>query len=263
MRRLITISAFLLLANGPEAESQTARCHLAPRPYGFGGTCRPEQPLPGVGQSPRLRLPDSVRVWTTAGPQDPPPWRGNLSLPGGEVAFEIAAAASASGPGRLVLRTGIMWLPVQEWRQLDSSRTPCASCDRTAKHLLLVLDLVNAPPATDDDTAILRSALAGLDEIESWNREEAQSCGRTTDLTNTGLFCMLYTAVEARMGRYHHRQPAVELVRAVIFERWRDRITSHTLVDFNNHPATTTADIRAVLQVALERAASQAQDQRE
>jgi hypothetical protein len=52
-------------------------------------------------------------------------------------------------------------------------------------------------------------------------------------------------------------------VRAVIFERWRDRITSHQLVDFNNHPATTSADLTTLLRVALERARMQAQSVKE
>jgi hypothetical protein len=138
----------------------------------------------------------------------------------------------------------------------------CVACDRGASDVLLVLDLVNPPPATDDDIAILQSALGGLDRIAEWNRQEVQNCG-SSGQTNTGLFCLLYTAVEARMGRYHHRQPALELVRAVIFERWRDRITSHQLIDFNNHPATTSTDLRTVLQVALERASVQAQSPKE
>ena len=61
------------------------------------------------------------------------------------------------------------------------------------------------------------------------------------------------------MGRYHHRQPALQLVRAVIAERRRDRITSLQLVDFNSHSSTTLANLRTLLQVALERARSQAQ----
>jgi hypothetical protein len=95
---------------------------------------------------------------------------------------------------------------------------------------LLVLDLVNPPPPTEDDLAILRIALESLDRIAQWNRQEVQNC-TSNNQSNTGLFCLLYGAVEARMGRYHHRQPALQLVRSVIFERWRDRITSHQLVD--------------------------------
>jgi hypothetical protein len=52
------------------------------------------------------------------------------------------------------------------------------------------------------------------------------------------------------------------LVRSVILERWRDRITSHQLIDFNNHPATTMTELRTVLEVALERASAQAQSRK-
>jgi len=261
MRRLLAIVPFLLLAGPQDAPGQIARCRLAPRPYGFGGLCRLENPEGAVNQRLRLRLPDSVRVWMTTGPQDQPPWRGNISLPGSEVAFEIAPHGSASRPGGFVFRTGLTWLLVKEWRGVEVAQPTCAACERRASDVLLVLDLVNVPPATDDDIAILQSALAGLNRIAQWNRQEIQNC--TSDQTNAGLFCLLYSAVEARMGRYHHRQPALELVRSVIFERWRDRITSHQLVDFNNHPATTSAELKMALQVALERASVQAQSPRE
>ncbi|HJR35951.1 MAG TPA: hypothetical protein VJ817_13435 [Gemmatimonadales bacterium] len=197
----------------------------------------------------------------TTGPQDPPPWRGNISLPATDVAFEIATDGSSRTPDRFVFRTGLTWLLVKEWRQVDPAQPPCAACQRGSRDILLVLDLVNPPPATEDDLTILRAALAGLDRIRQWNRQEVQSCPGA-DPANTGLFCLLYTTVETRMGRYHHRQPALQLVRSVIFERWRDRITSHQLVDFNNHPATTMADMRTVLEVALERASAQAQSSR-
>lgn len=262
MPRLLTILLFLLLASPGDAASQIGRCRLAARPYGFGGMCRLENPEGGPSQSLRMRIPDSVRVWMTTGPQDPPPWRGNISLPATEVAFEIAEDGSDLSPGRFVFRTGLTWLLVKEWRPVEPAQPACAACERLSSDVLLVLDLVNPPPATEDDIAILRTALAGLDRITQWHRQEVQNCS-SGDQTNTGLFCLLYTAIEARMGRYHHRQPALELVRSVIFERWRDRITSHQLVDFNNHPATTMADLRTVLQVALGRASMQAQSHRQ
>lgn len=262
MPRLLAIPLLLLPVTAADAVSQIARCRLAARPYGVGGMCRIENPESGVAQPLRMRITDSVRVWMTTGPQDPPPWRGNISLPATEVAFEIAKDGSALSPGRLVWRTGLTWLLVKEWRQVEPAQPPCAACERRSRDVLLVLDLVNPPPATEDDIAILRTALAGLDRIAQWNRQEVQNCSSSDD-SNTGLFCLLYTAVEARMGRYHHRQPALELVRSVIFERWRDRITTHQLVDFNNHPATTMADLRTVLQVALDRASVQAQSRRQ
>ena len=253
MQRHVAVSTLLLLFGSHNALGQTAQCRLAARPYGFGGLCRVEQPTGAGSQSLRIRLPDTLRVWMTAGPGDSPPWRGNLSLGGTEVAFEIAPATSGSNGDSLVFRTGIFWLPVREWRQLDPAQVPCAACERSAKDVSLVLDLVNPPPPSEDDIAILRTALTRLDTLTSWNRAETQTCGRM-DHANAGLFCLLYSGVEQKMGRYHHRQPALDLVRSVILERWRDRITSHPLVDFNNHPATTRVDLRVAVQAALDRA---------
>ena len=262
MRRLIVIPVFLLLAGSGRAAAQIARCQLAPRPYGLGGYCRLERPEVGSSQPLRLPFADSVIIWITSGPQDRPPWRGNISLPGVETAFEIAPQEVAPNAVPLIFRTGLAWLPVKEWRQLDTGPEGCSACDRSAKQVLLILDLVKAPPATKDDIAILHHALAGLDKLAQWNRAEVQNC-TTSSRTDTGLFCLLYTSVEVQMGRYHHRQPALELVRSVILERWRERITSHQLIDFNNHPATTISDLRTALQLALERARAEAQSGKE
>lgn len=262
MPRRLPILLLLLPIGAEDAASQIARCRLAARPYGFGGLCRLENPEGSASQSLRLPIRDSVRIWMTTGPEDPSPWRGNISLPATDVAFEIAKDGSGRSSERFVFRTGLTWLLVQEWRQVEAAQPACAACERGSSDVLLVLDLVNPPPATEDDLAILRTALARLDRIAQWNRQEVQNC-TSNDQTNTGLFCLLYSAVEARMGRYHHRQPALQLVRSVIFERWRDRITSHQLVDFNNHPATTMAELRMVLEVALERASVQAQSSRQ
>lgn len=256
MRRVVTILMLLLSAGAQAAEGQAARCRLAPRPYGFGGVCRLEYPEGRPGRSLRLSFPDSVRIWMTGGPEDPAPWRGNVSLPATDVAFEIATVGGARDVDRYVFRTGLASLPVTEWRPIDRVQPVCASCDRRSRDVLLVLDLVNPPQATADDIAILSGVLERLNGLTRWNRREVQEC-TASDGMQTGLFCLLYTSVEAQMGRYHHRQPALELVRAVVLERWRDRITSHPLVDLNNHPATTMADLRVLLQVALDRAREQ------
>jgi hypothetical protein len=249
MPRFLPILLFLLPYSPGDAASQVATCRLAARPYGFGGLCRLESPEDGANQSLRLPIRDSLRIWMTTGPQDPSPWRGNISLPATEVAFEIAKDSTGRNPDRFVFRTGLTWLLVKEWRQVQPARPACAACERGSSDVLLVLDLVTPPPATEDDLAILGTALGRLGRIAQWNRQEVQNCPNS-DQANTGLFCLLYSAVEARMGRYHHRQPALQLVRAVIFERWRDRITSHQLVDFNNHPATTMAELRMLLELA-------------
>ena len=95
---IATIASFFLVASTRESVSQVATCRLAPRPYGFGGLCRLQQAEGGPSRPIRIRLPDSARVWSTGGPQDRPPWRGNLSLPNTEVAFEIANDLACSVP---------------------------------------------------------------------------------------------------------------------------------------------------------------------
>ncbi len=248
MRLLLAVSLMMTVAAGTAA-AQTARCVLSPRPYGLGGECQVEPGQPGT----RMRLPfeNGVKMWMAAGPREQPPWRGNLSLPKDETSFEIAE--ERGGERRLVFRTGLAWLLIREWRELDTGARDCSSCDRSAKEVLLVLDLAAFPPATQDDIAILSTVLAKLETPAQWNRKEEQSCPAGKAET-VGLFCALYTAIEERMGRYHHRQPALEIVRAVAFERWRQRIVSHPLVDLNNHPDTTIDDLRTLLELSLARA---------
>lgn len=259
--RLIATSILLLLGGVGSTAAQTAQCRLSPRPYGLGGICTLDS-TQAAGRRLRIPFADSVRIWMASGPRDQPPWRGNISLPRLETSFEVVPEDMAASQGRLVLRTGIAWLVVKEWREFNVGPQECSACERTAKVVSLVVDLVTQPPATDTDVAILQSALAALEKGGRWNRQEEQQCS-STDEDTVGLFCLLYTAVESRVGRYHHRQPALELVRSVILERWRDRITSHQLIDFNNHPATTLADLRAALERALAQAQAQAQSERE
>ena len=242
--RLLTAILVALVVAVVQAEAQTARCVLSPRPYGLGGECQVEPGPPG--SRARLFTQSGVKIWTTSGPRDAPPWRGNLSLPKIETSFEIAA--QRRGEPRLVLRTGLAWLPVREWRELEAGpKEDCSSCDRAAKEVLLVLDLAVPPAATEDDIAILGNVLAKLKTAAQWNRKEEQRCPLGEPKT-IGLFCGLFTAVEAQMGRYHHRQPALEMVRSLVMEKWPERIVGHPLVDMNNHPDTTIDDLRMLLE---------------
>ena len=54
-------------------------------------------------------------------------------------------------------------------------------------------------------------------------------------------------------GEFHHRQPALQSVRVVVQNMWSARYTEHRLMDFNNHPDTTLADIQATLAEAERR----------
>lgn len=250
--RLLIGSLMIVIAAGI-AEAQTAHCVLSPRPYGFGGECQVTPGPPGT----RMRLPfeNGVRMWTASGPREQAPWRGNLSLPKVETSFEIVEERGVER--RLVFRTGLTWLLVLEWRELDTGPKDCSACDRSAKDVSLVLDLTASPHATADDIAILEAALAVLKAPAQWSRKDDQTCPPGNAAT-VSLFCTLYTAVEGTMGRYHHRQPALEIVRSVVVERWRQRIVGHTLVDMNNHPETTIEDLWTLLELSLVRARADA-----
>jgi hypothetical protein len=248
MRVPLAITLLVLTASpaGPGAVAQTVRCQLAPSQYVLRGACwaDPTEPRAQGGLS-SFWPSDSVQILMTAGPREPPPWRGNISLPGLELSFEVAREHTAPDRSRVVLRTGLFWLVVTEWLPTDRGGAS------------LVFGLTDHPGASADDVAILDAALAGLDSIPRWDREDDRDCANDEPGT-VSLFCLLQTAIEARMGRYHHRQPALELLRGVIVARWRDRMAGHPLMDFNNHPATTLEEMRSALEAALVSARAQA-----
>jgi len=186
----------------------------------------------------------AVWVFLATGPTEASPWRGYFFQPFWNEPFEIAREQLAPDQSRIVLRTSRAWLLVQEWRE-------------TSRDDVSLVFRLNYAPATADDVAILTAALSRLGSIRGWDRNDDRNC-TNDDPGRESLFCMLSAAVEARMGRYHHYQPALDLVRAVISERWRGRYSGHPLMDFNNHPATTIEDIRTALELALASARTEA-----
>jgi hypothetical protein len=53
---------------------------------------------------------------------------------------------------------------------------------------------------------------------------------------------------------FHHRRPALEIVRAIVDERTKDRNYSHRLMDYNNDPTTHLTNVRTLFAEALARA---------
>ncbi len=76
-----------------------------------------------------------------------------------------------------------------------------------------------------------------------------------SDDSSWSLYCALIRAVEDIVGRSHHRQPSLQVVRVVVRERFAERITNHRLMNFSNHPDTTLAEVYAVLDEAASRIA--------
>jgi hypothetical protein len=69
------------------------------------------------------------------------------------------------------------------------------------------------------------------------------------------LFCALMQATTEVSGGVHYRQPALQAVREVLNEVGGTRLKKHRLMDYNNHPDTTLAEIHALLGEARRRIA--------
>ena len=104
---------------------------------------------------------------------------------------------------------------------------------------------------TETDLQIVHRAGEILQEESNWDRADDRVC--RPDDTTWSLYCALRRAAEDVTGSSHHRQPALQVVRVVVRERVAERITNHRLMNFNNHPDTTLAEVHEALQIAAER----------
>jgi hypothetical protein len=252
--RAILAGCAVLWAWQPAA-AQLVRCDLTIGSYAASGTCRLADAAPTPAGGPRRQLgffwpADTVRIVVTSRPSDPSPWRGVFLLPDRQVSFEIDRERAPSA-GRLVLRNPWSWVVVHEWQETR------AASGATFGSASLAFGLTEYPPASSDDLAILEAAGGRLEELTTWDRQDDRDCSNDPP-GHASLFCVLARAVEDRMGRYHHRQPALELVRAAIHDRWPDRWGRHQLMDFNNHPSTTVDDVKTVIEVARSMARAEA-----
>jgi hypothetical protein len=101
------------------------------------------------------------------------------------------------------------------------------------------------------DLAILDRAAALLGADATWNRADTRTC--EPGEVRVSLFCALQRATIEVLGAYQHRRAALQEVRLAVDEATAGRPYEHRLRDYNNDPATTLADLRAVIAVARSR----------
>ncbi len=165
-------------------------------------------------------------------------WSGTITLgEQRELTVEIVSTPGVRDEG-YVFRSDLNWFNVVEW----SFASP---------PYRLVFDRSDVAAPTAADIAILREARRLLVATPRWDRADDRDCGNDAEGV-LGLYCALARATRETMGKYYHRQPAMQRVRRAIDEQWRDRVVSHRLMDFNNHQATTLDDVIAMLDRALE-----------
>ncbi len=103
------------------------------------------------------------------------------------------------------------------------------------------------PPVTKSDLQIVRRAREILDSPSKWNRADNREC--PAGAKTFSLYCALEKATVEVVGKAEHRGAALQEARFVIDEIVADRKYEHRLMNYNNDPTTTFADIQEVLRI--------------
>lgn len=114
-------------------------------------------------------------------------------------------------------------------------------------------------PVTAQDLQTLERAAALLGSESAWNRNDDRRCADDEAMDKRSLFCALQRASADVYGSHDpykisdHRRVALQEVRFAVEEATRGRELNHRLMDFNNLPETTLADVQRVLAQATTR----------
>jgi hypothetical protein len=101
------------------------------------------------------------------------------------------------------------------------------------------------------DREIVQRADAILSSNAVWNRADNRKCPATA--TTWSIYCAMERATREVTGGFHHRRPALELVRVMVEERTKDRNYNHRLMDYNNDSTTHLVDVHSLFAAALEK----------
>jgi len=119
---------------------------------------------------------------------------------------------------------------------------------RENQTLSLTIAANNQLPPTQDDIRIIQRALVLLADDKVWNRADNRTCPPNPQ--KWSLFCALQQATQEVSGGVHYRQPALQMAREVLNEVGGNRLGKHRLMDYNNHPDTTLAEVHSLLRTA-------------
>lgn len=101
---------------------------------------------------------------------------------------------------------------------------------------------------TQIDLDILLKTNALLKDESVWRKDAVRICDESVKLS---LYCALEKASIEMNGKYIHRQPALQEVRFVIDDNYKNRWKVHRLADFNAHPDTSFSDVKFVIAKAI------------
>ncbi len=162
--------------------------------------------------------------------------RGNASTPNDPEPVELELYRDHTG----MLRTLEGWYAVRSF----------IVADRTIQ---FTVDVKREVPPSDLDRRIVQRASAILRSVNVWNREDNRLCPASA--RSWSIYCAMQRAsIEVTEG-FHHRRPAMEAVREMLDQRTSGRSYSHRLMDYNNDPSTSLADVQSLFSAALRRMA--------
>jgi hypothetical protein len=156
----------------------------------------------------------------------------DLGESGEDVEIEIYAGA------RGVIRTYNGWFAVSGFSVADST-------------MRFQIDTLTEIPPNDVDREILRRAALVISSDSVWNRADNRKC--PADAKTWSIYCAVERATIEVTGGFHHRRPAMELVREIVEARSKGKSYQHRAMGYNNDPSTTLADIRSVFDEAIAR----------
>src|SRR5215475_10425431 len=108
------------------------------------------------------------------------------------------------------------------------------------------------PPVSEGDIRIVQRAREILNSPAKWNRADNRKCPAAQ--TTYSLYCALEKATEEVSKNFAHRGAAMQQARFVIDEVLaKGNHYEHRLMDFNNDPKTTFADVQKFFSLIEER----------
>jgi hypothetical protein len=161
-------------------------------------------------------------------------WRGEVILPPPRNSSPIEVESYADGTG--VLRTIVGWFPISGFESsTDAIRFRLDPTQQVAPSAL--------------DRQIIERAAVLISTEARWDRADDRICAVTD--TTWSIYCALQRATLDVTGGFHHRRPALELVRVIVEQRTAGRDYSHRLMDYNNDKTTRLDDLRSLFAEAL------------
>jgi hypothetical protein len=126
-----------------------------------------------------------------------------------------------------------------------------SSFSQSPQNMRFQVDTSQEVPPSELDRDIIKRAGAILSTDSLWNRADDRECGLPA--TRWSIYCAMVQATIDVTGGFHHRRPALQLIRRIVEERTVGRKYRHRLMDYNNDPSTRFEDVTSIFLEGLAR----------